>query len=299
MCTVPQYNFKTITHALQRASERCVWNVLAVTLSIALGCSALNAQQSQQHPRYRHIDPAATAPAELPQGIIRLIADEDFAPFSFRAADDSIIGLTVDIARAACAELRLACEVVPRKFSEMLPALQSGEGDVIVSGARSSKSTLATATPTRPFFVSAGAFFKARNATIEGVSPPQLDGRKLGYVRGTAHGAFIEKHYTTASLLPLPTATELFKALHKGEIEVAFTDALTGSFWVRGTEAKNCCIRVGNPFLDRSTFSRGLTFIVRNDRTNLRESLDFALDRLEEKGATAKIFARYFPEPLW
>lgn len=274
--------------------------MLIATISlIAVTAPVAEAQSNAQIPRYRHIDPAATLPAELPQGIVRLLADKDFAPFSFVAGDGSQAGLSVDLAREACAELRLACEIVPLPFAELLPALERGDGDVIVSGARLDSSIFARVDSTRPYFLSTGQFYINKDTNLSDTTSRTLGGKRLGYVRGSLHGAFVEKHYSRSALTPFESAAAMFDSLKTRQLDAAFYDSLYAQFWLNGPAAEDCCMVLGHAFVDRETFSRGLTFLTRKDRKNLRESLDFALDRLEEKGLTAKAFARYVPGPVW
>jgi polar amino acid transport system substrate-binding protein len=250
-------------------------------------------------PHYRSADPQASLPEEIPQGIVRLLAESDYAPMSFAGADGKQQGLAVDLAREACNELRLACEIVALPFVELLPALERGEGDVIVSGVAITEKGFAKATPTRPVLVSTAAFYRHKDVTLADTSTATMTGKRIGFVRGSTHGTFLERYYKEASLQPYASSEAMFLALRAKQLDAVFSDALAGSFWLRGAVATGCCERLGRPFLDRTTFSRGLSFVVRDERKNLREALDYALDRLEENGATAKIFARYLPEPLW
>jgi polar amino acid transport system substrate-binding protein len=281
------------------ATSRCAKLVVTTISLIAGAAQPAWSQSASQIPRYRHIDPASTVPAELPQGIVRLLADKDFAPFSFVAADGSQAGLSVELAREACAELRLACEIVALPFSELLPALERGDGDAIVTGARLDASIFAKADSTRPYFLSTGQFFIERDTTLSDTTTRTLGGKRLGYVRGTLHGAFIEKYYARSALTPFETTAAMFESLKARQLDTAFSDSLFAQFWLNGPSAAACCIPLGRAFVDRATFSRELTFLARKDRKNLRESLDFALDRLEEKGLTAKVIARYVPGPVW
>lgn len=296
---MPQYNFKETTPATSRATTQGAKRVVATILLIA-ALSAVGFAQSQSNvPRFRHIDPAATEPTELPQGIVRLLTDQDFAPFSFPANDGSQSGLSVELARAACAELRLACEVVAMPHAGLLPALLRGEGDVIITGAKLDATILKSADTTRAYFISMGRFFVHKETPLADASIRTLAGKRIGYVRGTLHGAFVEKTYARSTLLPFDTANAMFTGLKAKELDAAFTDGLYSMFWLAGPAAASCCAPLGKPFIDRATFSRSLTFLASKDRKNLRQSLDYALDRLEEKGVTARIIARYVPGSVW
>lgn len=264
---------------------------------IALLTSIANGQTS--FPRFRHIDPASKLAADLPKTPIRLLADEDFAPYSFPGTDGPQKGIAIDLARAACDELQLTCEIVTRPFAELLTALERGEGDLVVTGVKLSESTIAKAEITRPYYVSSARFATKSGSQLKDNDIRTLAGRRLGYVKDTSHGAFVEKHYSRSDLAPFPNENAMFDALRSGSIDAAFGDTLHLAFWLKGEASQSCCAELGKPFIDRTTFSRGLVFLVSKERQGLRQAFDYALDRLEEGGETAKVFARYVPAPLW
>jgi polar amino acid transport system substrate-binding protein len=247
-------------------------------------------------PKFRHIDGGAAPPLDPVTGEVKLLTDVDFAPFSFKNGNSAMVGLSVEIAQAACAELRLNCVIVPTPFAELLPALNRGEGDAIITGLRNSPEILKNANMTRPYFFSFGRFVTRIGTPFETPDVRSLAGRRVGFVKGTSHQAFLEKYYERSALTPFENEEAAFEALRTGQLDVAFTDALHASFWLKGQASRGCCKVLGSGFVDRTTFTRGLTFLVRSDRENLRESLDYALDKLEEKNLSSKIFSRYLPE---
>lgn len=247
-------------------------------------------------PQFRHVDAGAMAPADAVSGEIKLLTDEDFAPFSFKNADGSVTGLAVDMAQASCTELRLKCVVVAKPFSELLPALNRNEGDTIISGLRTTKEVMQQATMTRPYFYSRGQFIARIGSPFDAPDIRTLAGRRLGFVKGTSHQAFLEKYFDRAALTPFDSEAALFENLRTGSLDVAFADSLHAQFWLKGTNSRGCCATLGTGFIDRETFSRGLTFVMRRDRDTLRENFDYALDRLQINGTAAKIFAHYFAD---
>jgi ABC-type amino acid transport substrate-binding protein len=52
---------------------------------------------------------------------------------------------------------------------------------------------------------------------------------------------------------------------------------------------------LGQPITERGGLSKGLALIVDKSRPDVTAALDRALDVLDEKSETAKIFARYVP----
>ncbi len=257
---------------------------------------SLAANNNPVFPLFRHIDSGAVAPLEMPVGPIKFLTDIEFPPFSFQTAEGAMTGISVDLAVAACAELKITCQFIPKPFAELLPALKNHEGDAVIGGVRLSSDVLKLATSTRPYFFSSARFITRTGMPFSQPDVKELAGRRLGYVKGTSHAAFLEKYYERAALTPFNDENALLESLRTAAIDAAFTDSMHASFWIKGSSARGCCVMLGDSFVDRASFSKSMSVLVSLDQPNLREALDYALDRLEEKNISAKIFARYLPD---
>jgi polar amino acid transport system substrate-binding protein len=274
--------------------------ILALFLIVfGAGTESLAANDLAGQVQFRHVDIGAIAPLESIKNPVRLLTDNDFAPFSFENPDKTLSGIAVDLAVAACTELKLTCQVSAKPFADLLPALKNHEGEAIITGIRLSSDILKIASATRPYYFSSARFITRTGMPFTQPDARALAGRRIGYVKGTSHAAFLGKYYERSALTPFNDENALLESLRAATIDAAFTDSLHASFWLKGTNAQKCCITLGESFIDRQTFSRSMSFIISNDQSNLREAFDYALDRLQEKGTTAKIFQRYIPESLF
>jgi polar amino acid transport system substrate-binding protein len=250
-------------------------------------------------PRLRHADPEAKPPELVSPKPLRLLVSDDFAPFNFRTEAGQWAGASVELALAACAELNFVCELKELPFAELLPALAKGDGDLIVTGHRMTKGVTLQASATHPYYVSLGRFLIRSGSPLESADIRSLAGKRVGFVQDTLYAKFIQANYKASLLVPFPTEVALLEGLRTGGVDAAFTDAMRAGFWIKGEHSKACCQTVGSSYVDRETFSAGMTYLVPKDRRDLRMAFDFALDKLEEKGKTAEIFARYAPASLW
>ncbi len=275
------------------------------TLAVAGFCNfCLAAPVSAQDakivwPRLRHFDPEAKPPELVSQKPLRLLVSDDFAPFNFRTEAGQWAGASVELALAACAELKFVCELTEKPFADLLPALAKGEGDLVVTGHRMTKGVALQSTATRPYYMSLGRFLIRSGSPLESADIRTLAGKRVGFVQDTLYGRFIETNYKASLLVPFPTEVQLLDGLRTGSVDAAFTDAMRAGFWIKGAHSKDCCQTVGSSYVDRTTFSTGLTFLVPKDQRQLKTAFDYALDRLEESGKTAEIFSRYAPASLW
>lgn len=275
-----------------------LWIALIV-LVVNLPVDALAQQEQSYFPRFRHIDPAESIATVRPTEILTLLTDEDFAPWSFKGSDGTLKGVSIDLATAACADAEVQCQIKALPHQEVLARFKAGEGDMIISGLRMTDAIAKDAALTRPYFVSLGRFVTRLGSPLPGADVRSLAGKRLGYVKGSAHGAFLEKYYSRASLTAYDNAAALHEALRTGLVDAIFGDSLGLSYWVGGSLSRACCAPLGKAFVDRETFSRNLGFLARRDSKNLRDLFDASLDQLEQQGVTAKIFNAYLPGPIW
>ena len=269
-------------------------------LSILSGVAAAqdNPAPVYDPPAFRTVDdaPRPDLPDDLP---VRLVADENFAPYSFVSNAGAPAGLAVEIAIAACEQARLACTVEVRPFAEILPALARGEADVAVTGPRLDEKTLEAARMTRPYFRIMGRFAVANASTLDAGSAASLAGRRVGVVKDTVHARWLSAYYASARITTFDDLAKAGAALKAGEVDAIFGDNLQVIYWVAGEAAANCCRLLGGAYSDFDFFSRNLAFLIRRDRPELAQALDYGLDKAQATGATAKILRTYVPLDPW
>lgn len=265
-------------------------------LVIAICAISTASAQDVTFPRFRHVDAGAVAPLETLSGPVRLLTDQDFAPFSYVNAAGQPVGLSVEMAQKACFEIHLTCEIKAVAFADLVPALLRGDGDAVISGVRTTPALLEKVILTRPYFFSSGQFITRVGMPFDIPDIRTLAGRRVGFVKGTSHEVFLQHYYDRSALTPFPTETEMLESLRTGKLDVAFTDSIHAAYWLKGTSSRQCCVTLGKALMDRATFTRGLAFLIRQDHETLREYFDYALDQVEENGEARKIMSRYMPE---
>jgi polar amino acid transport system substrate-binding protein len=283
----------------RHTTPRCVYFLLFTLSLVVSGPAAAQDAVAPGFPLFRHIDTVAKPPTGVAQRNLRLLTDRDFPPFSYETPDGKTAGVSVDLALAACTELKATCTVIAKPFSELLSALLNNEGDVIVSGLRIDETVLKKAAITRPYFWSLGRFAVRVGSQLRGSDIRSLAGRRIGYVANSSHGAWLEKYYSRSALTAFPSEAEMNEALRTGAIDVSFGDGLRLIYWLAGSSSRACCKPLDGAFVDRQFFSNNLSFLTRRDDRDTVMAFDYALDRLQEKKTSAEIFARYLPSGLW
>lgn len=275
-----------------------LWLFLVLIFHPEVVFSQETAVTAYEPPLFRTVEGGErpAVPENLP---VKLVADADFAPYSFISSTGAPAGLSVELAIAACERARLKCTLEARPYGEILASLHKGEADVAVTGPRLDPATLTAASMTRPYFRIMARFAVAANSPLTAADPEALSGSRIGVVKDTVHARWLEAYYGGASMQPFDSLAAAGAALMAGEVDAIFGDNLQVIYWVSGEAAAQCCKILGGAYSDFDYFSRNLAFLVRPERPELRAAFDYGLDQAQSSGATAKIIRTYVPLPPW
>ena len=229
---------------------------------------------------------------------LRFLTSLDFPPFNFADANRKPTGFNIDLARAVCAELDLAerCEVQAMPWEELEPALEARRGEVILAG------HAAQAAMRRRFGLSEPYFrFPARFAGRGEGQPDETGFRALlaqepvAVVANSAHAQMLGAFFPQARPLPVDDMPAAYEALTGDKAGLAFGDGVLLSFWLASPAAEGCCRFYSGAYVSPVHLGQGMVAVTRRQDGRLLEAINGALKAVEESGAYAEIYARYFP----
>jgi polar amino acid transport system substrate-binding protein len=226
--------------------------------------------------------------------VIRFLTETDYPPFNFTGPDGNPAGFNVDLARQLCDEIKVSCTIQMRRFETLLDAIASNRGDAIIASLAVTPQLRARVDFTDPYYRAPARFVSRRDAVMPEVRPEYLEGKKVGAIAGTSHEAYLKAMFTDAELHSYPNDDALRLALRRGEVDFIFGDAISLAFWINGTDSAECCAFSGGPFVESRYFGEGIGIAVRKGNDLLRQSLNWALFRLWEKGRYTDLWLRYF-----
>lgn len=232
---------------------------------------------------------------------IRFLTTDDFPPFHFTAADGTLTGFDIDLARAICADLKIACTIQARRFDQLVGEIKAGKDDALVAAVANTPATRADLDFTAPYYTTPARFaaqLKSKldaSGTTAAMTPEALAGHTIGVEAGTAHEAYLKTFFPRTGLRPYRNQPDLRAALANGEVEAVLADGIGLSLWLNGTDAKGCCAFRGGPFTESRYFGNGVSIAVGKGRDNLREALDYELDKLARDGTYTDLYLKYFP----
>lgn len=234
-------------------------------------------------------------PDLLRLGVIRFLTETDYPPFNFAGPDGAPAGFNVDLARQICEEIKVACTVQMRRFDTLIDALNGNSGDAVIASIAETPEMRKRVDFSDPYYRTPARFVSRKDAAFDDVRPEALEGKKIAVVAGTAHEAYLKALFTEAELRPFPTPDAARAALKKGEVDLLFGDGIALAFWLNGTDSAGCCLFRGGPYLENRFFGEGVGIAVRRGNDLLRQTFNWALFRLWEKGRFTDLWLRYFP----
>ena len=226
---------------------------------------------------------------------IRFLTDLSYPPFDYAGPDGNPAGFNVDIARAVCEELKVACTIQARPFNTLLAALSDNQGDAVIASIADNAQTRKLAEFSDPYYRTPARFVARVDSPIQNVLPELVDGKKIAVVSGTAHEAYLKQMFTQAEIVPYPTDAAARAALKNKQVDLLFGDGIALSFWLNGTDSGGCCVFRGGPFLDSRFFGAGVGIAVKRGNDVLRRAFNWALFQAWEQGKFTDLWLRYFP----
>lgn len=239
--------------------------------------------------------------------VVRVGVEANLKPFVYMGEDGTVKGFDIDIAEAACKDMGKRCQFVNMAWDGLIPALQVGKIDAIISSMTITDGRKKVVDFTRAYYKSP-SFLVVHNSVV---SDTQLKGKRVGVMRGS-----IDANYAAEVLGPrmgvvavqYANQNEIFLDLINGRIDGALTpqlEAQAGFF--DHLNATNPLLASqfhfygndGTGFLDEKYYGYGIGMAVSKQKPELLAGLNKAINDIRADGRYKTINDRYFPMDIW
>lgn len=262
-------------------------------LSLIVGASVSVAAACVVFAQAPPVEPETSASAR--RTTLRFLTDSDYPPFNYYEEDNSLTGFNVDMARAICIELAVACDIKVRPWAELLPALQKGEADAVIASHKLTASALQGVDFTERYYHTPGRFVGKRTQPRIDITPEGLENKRIAVAKGTAHEVYVRAFFRDSSIRAYETPELARDAVITGAADFLFDDGIGLAFWLNGTASKACCEFKGGPFSEPKYFGDGIGIAVSRADGELKGQINAALRKLRENGRYEEVVLRYFP----
>jgi polar amino acid transport system substrate-binding protein len=160
------------------------------------------------------------------RGTLRVGMSGNQPPLNFKGKDGEMYGLEVDLARAFAAVMGLDLEIVQKPFGQLLPALESNQVDLVMSGVTITTERNLKAAFVGPYFVSGKSIITKSSTLAKADEPGDLDQSNvmLAALEGSTSQRFVEALLPKAKLTTTKDYDAAVKLLLDGKVDAVVAD---------------------------------------------------------------------------
>lgn len=219
-------------------------------------------------------------------GVLKVGSETTFPPFEF-TENDKYVGFDVDLSEAIAKKLNMKMEFVSMGFDALIPAIQSGNIDMIAAGINATPEREKVLTFSDVYFKEGGFITVVRkdNTDIKGMD--DLKGKTVGVQIGTVPVDMV-KAIPGATAKEMDSNSNIFMALQAGTIDAAVIDQAVAMYYLKQGADKDLKLA------GEGTQSPGTVLGMKKDNTQLRDAVNKALKELHEDGTYDKIYEKWF-----
>lgn len=211
--------------------------------------------------------------------------DTSFMPFEFKQGD-KYVGFDLDLWAEIAKGAGWTYKVQPMDFAGLIPALQTQNIDVALSGMTIKEERRKAIDFSDPYYDSGlAAMVQANNTTIKSID--DLNGKVIAAKTGTATIDWIKAHLKPKEIRQFPNIDQAYLALEAGRVDAAMHDTPNVLFFVNN-EGKGHVKVAGAPV---SGDKYGIGF---PKGSPLVAKVNAELARMKADGRYAKIYKKWF-----
>jgi polar amino acid transport system substrate-binding protein len=221
---------------------------------------------------------------------IRVGMAANYPPLSFRE-EGELVGIEVDLAREVVRETGQAVTIKQLPRAELIPALQSGKIDVIMSGMSVTDARAKQLAFVEPY-LRTGQMVLIREQDVPHLGQPARlrdPGRRIAVVGGTTGEQYVRTNLTQSEVVVFPDSETAVRALSAGKVEYFIHDA--PSIWRVGMA--NNADGAGLVGLFTPLTEEYLAWAVRKNDEKLKAQLDAAVLKMKQRGVVDVIVRRW------
>jgi len=225
--------------------------------------------------------------ASSTEKVLRIGTNADFAPFEFQDVDGkNYEGFDMDLIRAVAKEMGYKADIQNINFDGLIPAMESGNLDVIISGMTINDERKQKVEFSDPYYKSGlSIVVKKDNNDIKKFT--DLKGKKVAVQIGTTSAKEVHK-IEGVEVKELNSSADTFMELKAGGVDAVVNDRPVNDTYIKTTGGADV------KALDELLTSEDYGIAMSKKNPELVKSVNAALKKLHENGEYDKIFTKWF-----
>jgi len=235
--------------------------------------------------------PATTLAQE--QLVLKIGSEGAYPPYNFVNPDGTAAGFEVDISHALCDELKAKCEIILQDWDGMIPALQSGKLDAVISSMSITPARKEQVDFSNKYYNPAAGIAAVKDSGITGTTKQDLAGKTIGVQSSTIHANFSEHNYTDSTIRSYSSVDDARMDLANGRVDAVNDNIISLIDWLKTPDGA-CCTLVGAVKADPEIHGPGVGVAVKKGREELVEKFNAAILAIRASGKYKEINDKYF-----
>lgn len=223
---------------------------------------------------------------------LKVLTNAGFKPYEFKEeGSDEIVGFDPDMMAAIAEDQGLTLEWIDMEFDSLIPALESGQGDIICAGMNKLFGDRAEKVDFGETYYESDLMLLVKaDSDISGIDAVAPD-MKLASQIGTTGGDMVQKMKEEGKLadgVNLNQWADCYLQLQNGEVDGVVVDKPVGEDYLKehGDDAKF----VGDPFGDHEEYA----FAVKKGNKELLDKLNTGLANIKANGKYDELKQKWF-----
>ena len=219
--------------------------------------------------------------------VLKIGCNADFAPFEFQdVSGKEYVGFDIDLIKAVAKEMGYKADIQNINFDGLIPALEAGNIDVIISGMTINDTRKQKVNFSAPYYKSGLTIVVKKNT--KGITKfSDLEGKKVGVQIGTTSASEVKK-IKGAIVKEFNSSADTFIELRAGGVDAVVNDRPVNDYYIM----KNAVNDVQS--LDELLTAEDYGIAVSKKNTEILKKVDAALANLKKNGEYDKIYKKWF-----
>lgn len=252
--------------------------------------------------------------AQEPSRPVRFATDAAFAPFSYTQSNGKIIGFEVDVYEKLCQTMKLTCTIENLSFDSLIPSLQAGKFDAIISALSVTPSRSHIVSFSLPYaddgdtFMVVESRFKSLpgSGSVISLNNPRtqidneltplkqsLRGKKIGVQISTSSASFLKTYLAGDVEIRFYRSSEMLNLdLLAGRVDAIFAST---AYLINLAALENKTkLLVTGPLFKGGMLGEGFAIAFRQSDPALKAKFDAAIKEAVKDGTIAELSKKYF-----
>lgn len=225
---------------------------------------------------------------------LRMGVEGAYAPFNAVGPDGKVHGFDIDFGEELCRRLHRRCEWMVVQWDGLIPALQAGRFDVLMSSVTMTPERHRQVRFSKPYYFSYGLMIARKDRKDLQFTSEGLAGRDIGVQASTTHEHWLRERFGTAiAIHAYPSSDDMFLDFQNGRLDAVFAESVAMFPWMERNGGIDAYAQIG-PNITDPALGTEMGIAVANGNDALGNEIDRLIDEIVADGTFRKIERRYF-----